>query len=64
MGPTNQIGIPVATSPGKRRAVMAVVKHMSVDGRDGGAGSDEFDDIDHTQYYNGGKGNDDDDDNL
>jgi hypothetical protein len=51
MGPTNEIGIPVATSPGKRRAVTVVVDHMSVDGRDGGV--DEVDDIDHTLYYDG-----------
>ena len=51
MGPTNEIGVPVKTSPGKRRAVTVVVDHMSVDGRD--TGGDEVDDIDHTLYYDG-----------
>ena len=62
LGPTNEIGFPVETGAGNRRAV--TVEQMSVENADED-GSDTFEGINQTQYAGQGKGSDGDDyDNL
>ena len=53
MGQFNEIGIPVSTTGAdqKRRAVTTIIEHMNLDGKDDGRdGSEEHEDIYHTQY--------------
>ena len=58
LGPTNEIGFPVVTGAGKRRAV--TVEQMSLENADGDE-SDTLEDINETQYAGKGKGSDGDD---
>ena len=57
LGPTNEIGFPVQTSPGKRRAI--TVEQMSVENVDEDGST--FEEINETQYAGQGKGSDGDD---
>ena len=52
LGQFDEIGIPVSTTGAdqKRRAVTTIIKHMNLDGKDDGDGSEEHEDINHTQY--------------
>ena len=52
LGQFDEIGIPVSTTGAdqKRRAVTTIIEHMNLDGKDDGDGSEEHEDINHTQY--------------
>ena len=52
LGQFDEIGIPVSTTGAdqKRCAVTTIIEHMNLDGKDDGDGSEEHEDINHTQY--------------